>query len=200
MRDFNEEAVVGLEIPGRPRWVMEEGGLPYYPADLLEAAIEDFVAMAKTPGYSFNMGTWHDYTESHGYGKCSICLAGSVMANRLGTKRTDSLCPEDYAHLPTKSRFSALDQMRQGSVKTGLSFMGFSFLAHPNLQEDLYRVRLDYQDSHRDTTGRDFCFGDKEFDRYVGFYRQTVKRLRRHTPVLVNPERAGCAVLETASA
>ena len=99
------------------------------PSTLLRAALEDLERVEILPEYIVDMGTWHTPRVGGG-GVCAVCLAGSVMAMRLGCHRNLVEVPHssifhklfvggeptvpalDYAE-----RLYALEALRHGHVK-----------------------------------------------------------------------------------
>lgn len=53
--------------------------LPEKPSELLKLAMLDLEKVEADPRYRVDMGEWHKPN-----GRCSVCLAGSVMAKTLG--------------------------------------------------------------------------------------------------------------------
>lgn len=63
--------------------------------ELLELAVKDMEIIKKNPKYKFDVGEWHYYYKEDD--KCSVCVAGSVIANTLKRDRMFSaLTLADY--------------------------------------------------------------------------------------------------------
>ena len=85
--------------------------LPSVPSKLIEIALNDLEAMEKTPGVQIDMRSWHDADA----GGCSVCMAGAVMAKRLGAERDITYYPRDF---PGDTRqLNAINLLRVGDVE-----------------------------------------------------------------------------------
>lgn len=200
MRDYSEEPLVDLEIPGQSKWEMEKGGLPYHPADLLEAAIEDMETTARLPGYTIHMSYWHNSTRDirrSGDVKmgCVLCLAGCVMSRRLSVPVNQDFAPALFEDEPTRSRLLALDLFRFSEITTGILRMGFFY-------DDVSRhLRQDHTDLRRDSRafqarhGSDpMPFGTLVFDQQIHLLRRTAGLVRSFNCYPVDAARAGVPV------
>lgn len=105
--------------------------LPKKPSKLIRLAIEDLEKVEKLPHkYEIDMGQWHT-PQNYGDHKCSVCLAGSVMAMRFHADPKDEIKPRDFARVfkfipsSTQNRLIALDWFRRGHVKAGLRELGY---------------------------------------------------------------------------
>lgn len=84
--------------------------LPRKPSELIRLALSDLAKCEADPRYMIEMGTWHEPK-----GKvCHVCLAGSVMAQTMGTFSDSGTSPCWHAHEETQ--LIALDSLRTGDV------------------------------------------------------------------------------------
>ena len=90
------------------------------PSRVIEMALEDLEAMENDERYYVDMGVWHCPGPA---GKCAVCFAGSVMANRLGISPKGSYEPCDF-NPATENRLTALNLFRTGMIDDGLHFIG----------------------------------------------------------------------------
>jgi hypothetical protein len=118
--------------------------LPDLPSELIRLALHDLELCANDDKYDIDMGLWY---KRHDEGYCSVCLAGSVMAQEFDSCFLDkcmSVCDEGdegdteigpfevSAVLgPLKSsgpsvqgKLRALNSFRGGFVSEGLDYLG----------------------------------------------------------------------------
>lgn len=104
------------------------------PSRMIQLALEDYDAVVKSKKYMINMGDWHEpqrginkehYYDSEGVfglGKdertasCSVCFAGSVMANRYNVPANRNTVPRHFGP-ETESKFLMLNGARSGEVQ-----------------------------------------------------------------------------------
>ena len=91
-------------------------------AELMTMAIDDMEALVDNELYIFQAYDWHIGSNYHS--ECSICLAGAVMANRLGATPSKSVSPDDYDR-DTRLKLQALNCTRGGHLS----------LAHGQIQQ-----------------------------------------------------------------
>ena len=102
------------------------------PSTKIRMAIKDLEAVERSAKYEVDMDTWHTAARHDTDGRCRVCLAGSVMANRhdimpsqtyVGPFEADG--PDEYS-APDEwdSLFGALDELRSGYVTEFLSIEG----------------------------------------------------------------------------
>lgn len=89
--------------------------LPDKPSELLMASVLDAIKLQDTPGYKLNMGIWHQQYE----GACNVCMAGSLMACRLGAKVKENKYFGSYKD-PIRRKLLAVNQMRVGHFASGI--------------------------------------------------------------------------------
>lgn len=89
--------------------------LPTLPSALLRAALRDLKACEADNGYDISMVAWH----SPGNPNCSVCLAGSVMAQSLGAKPGSMYHPTDFDTGVTACLL-ALNMFRVGYIGVAL--------------------------------------------------------------------------------
>lgn len=92
--------------------------LPDKPSDLIELALSDLEKVEKNPRYEINMSTWHTPDR----GKCSVCLAGAVIAGTLEQSIRYDLSPQSFDE-NTRRKLVALDHFRLGYIGDGLQEM-----------------------------------------------------------------------------
>lgn len=86
----------------------------------LRQALDDLRAIEKDDRYTVNMETWHLF--HHEKSTCSVCLAGSVMANRLGVPIvSDNVCVMDNPAV--EDMLYAMNELRRGWVGDAMSFV-----------------------------------------------------------------------------
>lgn len=68
--------------------------LPDKPSELIRLALADLEKAEESRAYSVDMGMWHGYDEISG--KCTVCLAGAVMAGTLGVELNTTAGPGDF--------------------------------------------------------------------------------------------------------
>ncbi len=90
-------------------------------------ALEDLECIMKDPRYVIDFSLWHEEINIDSQFKnsltmCSVCFAGSVMANRLGGEINTILSPEDFEDHALMLR--ALDFIRIGEINRALGCIG----------------------------------------------------------------------------
>lgn len=115
--------------------------LPKIPSQLIRIALKDLEKAERTPKTRINMGTWYDTN-----GSCTVCLAGSVMANTLkeqselvkAKKRIEypsfyndgsefNLYPDLYRS--NSSQLFAINNLREGTLDDAARRLGLSYSA-----------------------------------------------------------------------
>ena len=113
--------------------------------ELMTMAIDDMEVLIDNPLYDFNADFWHEPVD----GICYICVAGSVMANRLGAKISMSRCVANF-NVSIHKKLNAIDNLRVGDIKGALRNIG-------NL--NIYcgiEMEVPYYDFHNRRTARKF--------------------------------------------
>jgi len=95
--------------------------LPDKMSELLTIAMLDLEKAENTPRYTIDMSAWHEPN-----GHCRVCLAGSVMAMRLGVEDTVSATPGSMADADTRRKLSAINSLRCGDIRSAYSVMNKS--------------------------------------------------------------------------
>ena len=99
---------------------MRYGNLPSVRASaLIRLGLEDLAKCEESSSYVVLMSKWH---RGGGFGNaepCSVCLAGSVMAQSLGVEFWEEAAPGDFDGA-TRNKLHALDDFRCGYVLAGL--------------------------------------------------------------------------------
>ena len=92
--------------------------LPRTPSKLIRLALADLAKCEEDPRYKVHMGEWH---EPKG-GVCSVCLAGSVIAQTIGTLPVVSCIPCFFDD--EEMTLIALDALRNGDVSDAFDDLG----------------------------------------------------------------------------
>lgn len=109
---------------------------PTCASQLIYLALNDLDAIEKQPtAYEVNMNVWH--SDAGFNEKCTVCFAGSIMANTLKISRNkDIWSGRDLAKATEfcddwKHRFGALNAIRSGDIVTaGREWSPFSIIEH----------------------------------------------------------------------
>lgn len=102
--------------------------LPSKPSELIRVALADLTKVERDKKYVVNMGSWHEpvsspYRRDGGIGTtCAVCFAGSVMAKTCDVDPTTGVVPGFWPER-TERKFSALNSLRMGYVRTGVMTM-----------------------------------------------------------------------------
>lgn len=94
--------------------------LPSKPSALIRVALKDLEKAERSRAYSIDMLTWHDASGD----RCTVCMAGAVMAYSLGVPRTCTIKPAETAF---NSQLVGINLLRSGNVRAGLGSMGVRF-------------------------------------------------------------------------
>jgi hypothetical protein len=90
--------------------------LPDTLSGLLEVAIKDLKAVEKDPRFEIDMGHWFLGTGS-GLAKCSVCMAGAVLAKSLDWEPDLVLHgPASLDDIGLTGKLRAINSLRQGYV------------------------------------------------------------------------------------
>ena len=93
---------------------MSKSDLPGLPSGLLRAAVNDCIDIEQDPRYLFDMQTtWHQ--PKPGSGKCAVCMAGAVIACRLGVDVYETFEPCDAGET-NGDKLRAIDCLRRGML------------------------------------------------------------------------------------
>ena len=82
--------------------------LPDTMHELLRIAIDDMLVVKTQKKYVLNMGEWYAINNDN---RCSVCMAGSVMARRCKFDRTKDCLPSSFPR-DISTKLSAINQMR----------------------------------------------------------------------------------------
>ena len=69
--------------------------LPNNLIDLLKIAVKDLKKCKADPKYNIEMGLWHEPERN---GKCSVCIAGAIIAKTLKTNIAEEKSPHQFRH------------------------------------------------------------------------------------------------------
>lgn len=86
--------------------------------ELIDTALTDLKKCEQLPDkYRIDMWVWHEYGEEtlEVSGRCSVCLAGAVLAQTCGIEYTRSLVPGELDP-DTKKKLYAIDSVRNGNI------------------------------------------------------------------------------------
>ena len=86
-------------------------------ATLLEMALADLEVIKNSPDFDLDMDTW--MTPAMGDSKCSVCLAGCVLANSFKWSYMDYLKLIDADNETITAGMLAIDRMRLGVIPIG---------------------------------------------------------------------------------
>ena len=117
--------------------------LPDQPSALIRVALDDLKKCMDDPIYEINMGTWHKpIFGQYNFISCSVCLAGSVLAQTFKIPASESIPPlrpfgesgvPSAPNNPMFRRFDsdidklrAIDDFRAGAIVDGLISMGYA--------------------------------------------------------------------------
>lgn len=98
--------------------------LPRQPSKLIRLALADFDVVRKDKRYKIDMAVWHSSCRYGDSDRCSVCLAGAVMANSLKVDISYLRSPNDFDK-NTRNAICALNRLRAGLVWDALSYLGY---------------------------------------------------------------------------
>lgn len=102
----------------------KEVKLPTLLSDCITLALTDLEKVEKSRKYTVNMSVFHEPSGGEWHDKkCSVCFAGSVIANTLGADISKSLEPADF-NKHNENRLYALDSLRMGWIDTAFEYLG----------------------------------------------------------------------------
>ncbi len=91
--------------------------LPDKISDLLEVAVDDVIKIKRRKSYALDMFNWHlpAVNPRNSSGKCTVCMAGAVMANRFPErmKEYNETCPSDFDE-DTEKKLDTINCLRKG--------------------------------------------------------------------------------------
>ena len=107
----------------------EQVKLSRVPSVVITEALDDLIKCERSDKYLIDMGTWYApdyYTAEDNFerSKCAICLAGAVMAKRLGNGDKER-SPKNYRG-NNRGVLYALDHFRCGDVHRGFKSLNLS--------------------------------------------------------------------------
>jgi len=92
--------------------------LPAKLSELIRVAVEDARSVEHHPKYVLDMSAWH--TPSPELGKCRVCMAGAVMACRLGVDPGTRVVP---GLLNENFQLYAVNMVRTGDIVAALRYI-----------------------------------------------------------------------------
>lgn len=105
--------------------------LPDKPSELIRLALSDMKAILKNPKFKVRMDVYMEYVNPDDK-RCTVCLAGSVMANTLkikpSRKRQFGHSPADFedADEDTYRKLRAINALRNGSASYAFEILKLS--------------------------------------------------------------------------
>jgi hypothetical protein len=114
---------------------MKNNQLPNKLSECIKVALHDLELCKNDDRYIIDFQKWHDIINTSpgqfntNTFKCSVCFAGSVMAKTLQADIKTRCIPSDFSY-EDHVRLSALDDIRQGYVKSALRIMDINFFDH----------------------------------------------------------------------
>lgn len=94
------------------------------PSVLLKDALHALGECERSKNYVINMQIWHVPNYTHA-GKCTVCLAGSVMAERLHQNKNLVASPLEFPY-QVESKLHALNSLRDGDIDDSFAYLGLS--------------------------------------------------------------------------
>ena len=143
------------------------------PSEALTQALDDMEALLDDNDYYMDCGEWHtpqyeDAPENR-RGKCSVCLAGCVMAQTLDIGKRAYRTP---SHLLTEQedKLTALDHFRRGEFQKGLEMWNVEVTL-----EQARELRIVWNEDARDYHQYD---GPREADGFVRAMREVAEEMK----------------------
>lgn len=94
--------------------------LPEKQSALLRLAVKDAQVIEKNKNYKFNMGKWHypeyNFKTNKNDGKCSVCMAGAIIANTFKVSSKKQFSPFDFEDIDTTIKLQKVDELRSGHI------------------------------------------------------------------------------------
>lgn len=140
-------------------------------SEIAEMACDDFEGVLNNPQYTIYMNSWHVPEDN----KCSVCLAGSVMAGRGYLKPTEDYdyCFDRFSGTAVDRKFEALDSLRSGDVFEALEYLGLEdtmpYERSEAIEDDVKSIIGKFRDASNRREGRAF----------LGRLRKVVDLLKR---------------------
>lgn len=106
---------------------------------LLRIAVEDAKAVARSKKYVLRMNDWHHPQPN---GTCAVCMAGAVMARRLGADAGVQIWPDAFSK-STANQLDAIDSLRAGYAVTASCELGISLTDAQRAAAGDYRSLID---------------------------------------------------------
>lgn len=140
--------------------------LPSKPSELIRVALKDLRKAERSKKYVIDMGTWHEphgdweFNPDKGYdeyvpnGKCTVCLAGSVIAGTLGVSPKKDAEPLDFG-AKTRAALRALNYFREGSIDSAFAALRISEAKQQAAREALDLLGFYYEETFYDEAAPD---------------------------------------------
>lgn len=126
--------------------------LPGKLSALIRVALADLKLCEKDDHYEIWMSDWH--SPSTRTGKCEVCLAGSVMAQTLGTPRSKYTAPSYFSNSHStyvQNKLYALNCLRTGEVATACQFVGIkNYIDFYSLDRTIVMYRRGEETFHKE--------------------------------------------------
>ena len=130
-------------------------------ADLMTMALDDMEAVMNNDLYEFDSDCWHQKRND----SCDVCMAGSVMANRLDADINRRLTPHDHRSFDTTCKLYAIDSARKGELR-----MAYQSLVYASDEREIEDMCVE---------GYGEFYGDDQACETIKFWRDTgIPKLR----------------------
>jgi len=137
--------------------------LPKKPSKLLTVALEDMGKARRSRKYILDMEDWH--VPGYASGKpCEVCVAGAVMALRLGADPKKDYYDDDFGP-DNGDRLCAIDLFRNGAIRS--AFESLSTGISPSQLQVL-----------RDTWHKTMEYPERDYRKSVYYWRRFIKKLK----------------------
>lgn len=147
------------------------------PEVLWEQAINDFENVLKSDDYVIDMSVWW---VPHA-GKCNVCLAGSLLANRYEMK-DGKLFSDVISDISNNfsAKLRSVDSFRTGRIVSAVEHMRMinpedcrlAYLSAYAVQEDPDNEKLLFEDLYKNCRARDWHTLIKNLRTLIGIYKQ----------------------------
>lgn len=106
------------------------------PSELILQALEDLEWVEAQPEkYVIDMSEWHLPVG----GKCEVCMAGSIMARRLGIHHDESVTACSFP-LNTGNKLNAINELRLGNISGAFECLELDMPELPDQYDEYWRM------------------------------------------------------------
>ncbi len=127
------------------------GRISKKPSRAISQALDDLRKVERSSKYEVDMDIWHggrDLDDEFGDRKCTVCLAGAVMAKTLKKPMDQDVVPENF-NKEVRKQLIGLNQFRIGLVTSGLRSFGIK-KPTSTLDRDIEDYDIDRRQFYRD--------------------------------------------------